>query len=57
MLLAFILLGIGGALKIGCFYFHVFIDLIQFIKVLVVTASIAMGMKEWFAPQISEHWP
>lgn len=21
------------------------------------TVSIAMGIKEWFAPQISEHWP
>lgn len=32
-------------------------DLIQLIKDCILTDSIAMGINEWFAPQISEHWP
>lgn len=30
---------------------------IQLVKELKVTASKAIGINEWFAPQISEHWP
>lgn len=32
-------------------------DLTQFMNDGGVIISMAIGMKEWFAPQISEHWP
>lgn len=35
-------------------YYAVFV---QLINDLVSTTSTAIGINEWFAPQISEHWP
>ena len=29
----------------------------QFLKLLKLIISIVIGIKVWFAPQISEHWP
>lgn len=33
------------------------IDLIQEMNDFILTDSIEIGINEWFAPQISEHWP
>ena len=38
-------------------YSLVLIVFTQFIQLFIFTASMAIGINEWFAPQISEHCP
>jgi hypothetical protein len=44
---------------VGCLGVSLMLNnfLIQVIKVFKLTDSTETGMNEWFAPQISEHWP